>query len=428
MASHTIPIYRHGRKFYVSAEEYERIRAEERQLRRAAILKSQQLPTPKVQQISLRSPSVNAYNPIQNVASSPQDSKSSAMKTRYVPVNLSKIPYDQNEKNRISRSTLKHYEDRDDLLAIPPTMPRRKTSADIRSQQSEKSLDNRRTPSVSKMDNKTKPLSSAEIAQGQVSVQQEKTKQQVQVPSRRSIPVIVSEYGMSSTANFSMTPSDHTLLQINSSRPTTYLTRMKQSNLNSPSKSVSLSSSATNSLVETSMQGFDQVYTVLATPSRRAGTISSSATNSSIIDPNKHEYYHHDTTSTSFSDDNSSSPSLGLQKRNIYQNNNQRLDYTDEREDIQTQQRDSWTRSTIRSQSSDGITEKKRVRFADTEGFKLEIVSDKSQLKSPKKNRLLTRRQTTKVSSDLQDRKKPAYDTFYQVATKVGESKLATDV
>ncbi|CAF4950521.1 unnamed protein product, partial [Rotaria socialis] len=40
----TVPVYRHGRKFYVSAEEFERMRAEERQSRRTLVQRSQNLP------------------------------------------------------------------------------------------------------------------------------------------------------------------------------------------------------------------------------------------------------------------------------------------------------------------------------------------------------------------------------------------------
>ncbi|CAF4643650.1 unnamed protein product, partial [Rotaria magnacalcarata] len=61
----------------------------------------------------------------------------------------------------------------------------------------------------------------------------------------------------------------------------------------------------------------------------------------------------------------------------------------------------------MRSQSSDGTTEKKRVRFADMEDLTLETVPNKNKLRAAKANRLLTRRQHTNVSSDTRDKKKP---------------------
>ncbi|CAF1329097.1 unnamed protein product [Rotaria magnacalcarata] len=430
MTSHTIPIYRNGRKFYVSAEEYERICSEERQFRHTAVLRSQQIPVSKSQSTPVRSPSTNSYNPIKSTTSNQYDYKYCVLKTRHLSVNNSSInTNNQQESNRLSRSTLKHYEDRDNLSTITPTIPRKKPSTNIRSHSSDKILDNRKiVSSISKIDDEIKRSLSAENTQEQSPVQQQKSKQQTQIPSRRPIPTIVSDYGISPTTTFSMTPTNQSLMQTNSSKLTNYFARMKQSTLNTPAKTTSLSNSATSSLIETSMQGFDHVYTVMGSTNRRSGDSSSSFFPSSITDNSKTEYLYRDTTSGSLSDENSSSLSTIFQRRNTNKNYAGRPDYADEREDIQSQQRDSWTRSTMRSQSSDGTTEKKRVRFADMEDLTLETVPNKNKLRAAKANRLLTRRQHTNVSSDTRDKKKPINNAIFQVTTKICESKLATDV
>ncbi|CAF4752983.1 unnamed protein product, partial [Rotaria sp. Silwood1] len=428
MTSNTVPIYRQGRKFYVSAEEYERISSEERLIRRTAILKSQQLPVSKSHQTHIRTPSTCSYNPIARNNSNSYDYKYGVVKTRHVPVKSLINTNNQRESNRLSRSILKHYDDQNDLSSITSTISKRKPKTNVRSHSSDKVLDTRKTPLSSNTYNQIKRSLSAENMQAQTLVLRQKLKQQSHSPLRRPILRTVSDYGMSPRTTFSITPSDQTYTQTNTSKLTSYLARIKQSSLNSPSNSSLLANSGTGTLFETSMQGFDNVYTVLGSSNQRSSAVSSSLTTPSITNNSKNEYYHRDTTSGSFSDDNSSTLSTLFQQRNTDKNNNRRSEYVDETGDNHSQQLESWTRSTVCSQSSDGITEKKRVRFADTEGFTLEIIPDKNQLRSMKNDRLLTKRQHMKILNDSHDQNKPFYNAFYQVTTKVGQSKLATDV
>jgi hypothetical protein len=209
-----------------------------------------------------------------------------------------------------------------------------------------------------------------------------------------------------------MTPNDQSHTQTNPSTLTNYFSRVQRSSLNPPSTSFPSALLGTGSFLESGIQGSNHAFT----------TLGSSTATRSIPD-----YYHQDTTSTttsnSFSDDNSSSLSTLIQRENTETARPQPLEYVTEFVDDPNQQRDSWTRSTFRSQSSDGLTEKKRVRFADMEGLTLETIPTRNQLKSPVINRLLTRRQNAKVSSDSR-RQLP----FYQTMTNRTESKLATDV
>ncbi|CAF3867637.1 unnamed protein product [Rotaria sp. Silwood2] len=324
MISNTVPIYRQGRKFYVSTEEYERIRSEERQFRRTSILKSQQLPVSKFYQTPIRSPSTCSYNLIQRSNSNPYDYKYGVVKTRHLPVNSLINTNNQGESNRLSRSILKHYDDQDNLSSITSTISKRKPWTNIRSHSSDKVLDNRRTPLLSNTNNKIKRSLSAENTQAQPLVQRQKSRQQSHSPSRRPIPTPVSDYGMSPKTTFSLTPTDQTYTQINASKLTSYLARIKQSSLNPPSKSSRLVNSGTGTLFETSMQGFDNVYTVLGSSNRRSGTASSSLTTSSLTNNSKNEYYYRDTTSGSISDDNSSTLSMIFQPQNTDKNNNRR--------------------------------------------------------------------------------------------------------
>jgi hypothetical protein len=196
---------------------------------------------------------------------------------------------------------------------------------------------------------------------------------------------------------------------------------MTQSSLNPPSKPSSSALSGTGSLFESGVQGSDHVYTVLGSSNHRTGTTSSSLLTRSTPDYTKHEYYSSDLTSgSSFSDENSSSLFTLIQRRNIDKTRSRQPEYLNEIDDDPNQQRDLWTRSTMRSQSSDSMGEKKRVRFADTEGLALETVPDK--------NRLLTRRQQVKISSDSRKQAQSFHNTFSQSTTKVGRNRLATDV
>jgi hypothetical protein len=180
---------------------------------------------------------------------------------------------------------------------------------------------------------------------------------------------------------------------------------MQQSNLNPTSKSLPSAISGTGSILESGVQGSNHGYTILGSPNRQTG---------------KTDFYHQDTASNnSFTDDNSSSLLTLFQRQNTDAVRSRRTEYVTEFNDDSNQQRDLWTRSTSRSQSSDGLTEKKRVRFADMEGLTLETISNRNQLQSPVMNRLLTRRQHAQVSSDSHGQ-----SHFFPTTT----TNLATDV
>lgn len=425
MTSNTVPVYRHGRKFYVSTEEYERIRSEERRQRRTAAQKSQHIPMTKTPQIPIRSPSTSLYTPIQRSQSNPYDYKPGILRTPHVPMNSLLNSTNQRESNRLSRSTLKHYNNQNDLSSLPTGILKKKTPPNSRSNSSDRIIDNQKLPlSSSDNDSDVKRSFSAEIAHLLTSPQPPKSKSPAQSPSRRPVPTIISDYGMSPITTYSMTPNDQTHTQTSPSRLTNYFTRMKKSSLNPPATPLS----GPGSVFESNIQGTDHLYTVLGSSNRRLGTKSSSLITRSKSDNSKNDYYHHDTTSDTFSDENSSSLLGLIQRRHTDTTRPRRNEYTTEFDDDYNQQRDIWTRSSNRSQSTDGLLEKKRVRFADTEGLTLETISDRNQLKSPINNRLLIRRQNVKNSNDSRGQPRPFYNAFYQAASKITGSKLATDV
>jgi len=424
MTSNTVPIYRHGRKFYVSAEEYERIRSEERRQRRTTAQKAQQTP--------IRSPSSSLYIPIQRNHSNPYDYKYGVLKTPHLPINSLINRNIRREPTRLSHIALKHYNDYDDLSSLTPAISKKKTQpTTTRSNSSDRLIDNQRTPLSSDSENEIKRSLSAEITQLSSLPEQPKPKQSSHISLRRPVPTTISDYGISPITSFSMTSNDQSHIQTNPSKLTNSFTRMKQSNLNPPSKSSSSAISGTGSLFESGIQGSDHSYSIGSTNRRTGGgtTSSSSLLTRSTSDNSKNEYYHQDTASGgSFSDDTSSSLLGLIQRRNTDTNRSRRTEYIGENDDDYNQQRDLWTRSTIRSQSSDGLTEKKRVRFADMEGLTLETIPDRNQLKSPINNRLLTRQQHAKISSNPREQSRPFYNLMHQTTTKVGGSKLATDV
>jgi hypothetical protein len=401
MASNTIPVYRHGRKFYVSTDEYARIRSQERQLRRTAVQKSQNLSIPKANQTPMRVPSASSYNSIQRSSSNPYEYRYGILKTPHLPSNSLINTYIQSDSIRPSRSILRRSDDQNNLLLAAT---KKSPSATIRSSSSDKILDNRRTPqSLSSIDNDIIRTLSDEILQPSIS-----SPKQSPIPSRRSVVPKASDYGISPTTTFSMTPTDQTHTQTNASKLTNYLTRIKQSSLNPPS--LAATNLGTGSFFETGVQGSDHAYTVLGASNRRIGSLLTRSTSDNI----RNKYYQQNIASDSFSDDN---PSLI-----------QRQESSGEIDDDYYQQRELWTRSTVRSQSSDGLTEKKRVRFADIEGLTLESKSDKDKIPSSINNQLLTRRQNVPISSDLRGRPRPFYNTFYQTTPKVDGNKLATNV
>jgi hypothetical protein len=440
MSSNTVPVYRHGRKFYVSAEDFERMRADERRHRRTLVQKSHNLPVSKAHSINYRPPSTSSYNPIHRSTSNPHEHRYGVLRAPHLPVNSITDNNNNNTNNinrhestRQSRSTFKYYDDRDDVSSITSTLPMKLSTTAIRSNSSDKVLDLRRTPQPSMPsysgytpdDYELKRSFSAELVQpSQVQPQQP------EVPPRRTIPKTISDYSMPTVSAFPMTSTDQTYNQSNASKLTSYFSRMKPSTLNSPVKSSAPTFTATNSTYETGMQDSDHIYSVLSSSNRRTGGGLTSVLSRSPTNNSNNEYHLRDATSGSYSDDNSSSPSIINQRRNTDNNRYRRAQLVVETDDDYGQQSEPRPRFTARSQSSDGLTEKKRVRFADMEGFTLETVPDVEQQRSPMNNRLLTRRSHVQTSSHFQGQVQPFPNSFYQTTTRVGGngSKLATDV
>ena len=397
--------------------------------------KSQNLPAPKSHHIHLRTPSTSLYNPVHRSISQPHEHRYGILRKPHLPTNSIMNNNTQYEPTRQSRSTFRHYDDRDDEPFVATALPMKVSpTTAIRSNSSDKVIDLRRTPqpSISSYsgyipdDYELKRSFSAEVVQPP-----QPNIQQPQVPSRRTIPAKTSDYSMSSVSSYPITPTDQTYTQSNASKLTSYFNRIPPSALNSPIQSIPPTYTGTGPMYETGgMQDSDHIYSVVASSNRRtAGGLTSVLTRSPSNNSNN-EYYFRDTASGSYSDDNSSSPSMLIQQRNIDPNQYRRIQRVVETDDDYRQQREIWPRSTARSHSSDGLTEKKRVRFADMEGYTLETVPDVEQQRSPVNNHLLTRRLYGQTSSNLRGQVQPFNTSFYQSTTRVGGtgSKLATDV
>jgi hypothetical protein len=429
MTSNTVPVYRHGRKFYVSTDEFERMKADERRHRRTIMQKSQNLPVSKSHSINYRTPSSFLYNSIHRSTSNPHEHRYGVLRAPHLPVNSiindPAMTINRHDSTRQSRSTFRYYDDRDEQTSVTPAVPIRLPTTAVRSNSSDKVLDLRRTPQPPMPshggyvpdDFELKRSISAEVVQPTSPVQT----QQPQVMPRRTTPAPTVDYSMSTGPAFPHTPTDQTYNQSNAPKLTSYFSRMQPLTLNSLSKPL-----------ETGIQESDHVYSVLAAANRRTGTGLTSVLSRSPTNNNSNpDYYPRDTTSGSLSDDNSSSPSTLNQRRNTDNYRYRRAQLIVETDDdYGPPPHETWPRPTPRSHSSDGITEKKRVRFADMEGFTLETVPDVEQQRSPTTSRLLSRRSHGHPSSHLHGHIQPFQNSFYQATTRVGGSgsKLATDV
>ena len=429
MSLNAIPVYRHGRKFYVSAEESERIRAEERRHRRMIMQKSQNLPVPKSNQTNVQSSSIVSYNPSYRSTSQLDDHKHGVLRTFHRPMDSTIMNTNRHELTRQSRSTFQSYDDRDNLLSMRSVLPIKLPTTGNRSNSSDKVLDLRRNFQSSYNDSisddyELKRSLSAEIIQPQQS--------QLQELSSRINSTTMSDYGMStipSSSLLSMKSTDQTYNQSNNLKFPNYSRRMQSPTINSPIKSFASELTATNSMYEAGIQDSNRMYSSLSSPIRRIGhgILTRSSSNN-----NNHEYYFQDTSpGKSFSDDNTSAATMLIRQENKNNNRYQTDQFNIERDDHHRgQQNDRWIRSTIQSQSSDGLTEKKRVRFADMEGFTLETVSDVEQQGLSKNNWSLPDRTHVITSNNVQGQVKPFQNLFYQTNSRFHSigSKLATDV
>ncbi|CAF0896692.1 unnamed protein product [Rotaria sp. Silwood1] len=439
MPLNTVPVYRHGRKFYVSIEEFERMRLEERRYRRTLMQKSQNLPVTKSHQTNLLTPSTSLFNPIYRSTSQSHDHRYGILRTPYLSTNSITNNNNNNhtrESIRRSRSTLRYYDDRDDLSSITSKLPMKlPTTTAIRSNSSDKILNLRSTPQSPILsyrdyisdDYELKRSFSAELVQ-----EPQSQLEQPQTLPRRIVSSKPSDFAMSTgLSSFPIISTDQTYNQSNASKLTSYFTRIQPSTLNSPIKLSTSDFTGPNSTYKSDIHDSDQNYSVLTSSNRR--TVGNGLTYVLTQSPSNNknnEYYIRDVTSGSFSDDNSSSPSTLIQRRNINTNRHRRAQFVAETDDNYEQQDDIRTRSTARSQSSDRLTEKKRVRFADMEGFTLETVSDAEQQRLPVNNRLFIKRSYVSPSNNFQGQKSSFQNSFYPTITRVnnGGSKLATDV
>ena len=436
--SNTVPVYRHGRKFYVSMEEFERMRADERRHRRTVLQRSQNLPVSKSHSINYRPPSASLYNPIHRSTSNPQGHQHGVLKTPHLPANATHADYtnlNRNDPTRQSRSTLRFYDDRDEKVSVVSALPVKLPTTTVRSNSSDKILDFRRTPQLSIIpsndytpnDYELKRSVSAEIVQP-TSIQL----QQPQVIPRRIIPTATSDFSMSTAPTYPQTPTDQTYNQSNASKLTSYFNRRQPSTMNPPVIPPTSTMAGTNPGYEASTPDTEHVYSVLGASNRRTGPagVTTVLSRSPTHNSNYNKYIFRDQASGSLSDENSSSPSMLIQRRNPDHFQTRRTPHLVETDENYGQQNESWTRPTARSHSNEGLTEKKRVRFADMEGFTLETVPDLEQQRSPMNNRLLTRRPYDHISSHFQGQVQPFYNSLYQTTARVGGegSKLATDV
>ena len=428
MSSNSIPVYRHGRKFYVSPEEYELLRAEERRHRRRVVQKAQNLPVTKPVAMPTRSASSSLINPLRRTASNPFDQQASILKASYNPVQSTFPTPVRRGSARPSRSILRNSEDPSSSVG---SFVMRKNSSDTNRAHSLDKVRERRRPSPADEEylsnsDEIKRSTSAELIEPQAL----SDKQAANVPSRRPVPTTVADYGMSPISSFSMTPTDQTYSQSNASKLTSYFVQVKPSSLNP------LTKSNHRALLETGLQGTDHAYTVLGSSNRRSGSGGdggSSIVTRSTSNSTANEFFSRDAASGSFSEDSSSSLLMLVQRRKVDTTRYRRPNFIIESDDQSGEQPDGWTNSATQSQLTDISMEKKRVRFADMEGFTLETISDKTSQRSPVNTRLLTRRKHSQVTNDLRTPTRPVVNNFYQAIAGVGggysrRSKLATDV
>lgn len=445
-SANTVPVYRHGRKFYVSIEEYERIRADERRQRRTALQKTQNLPISKSHSIHNRGSATSLYNPIHRSTSQSHEYRYGVLRAPHLPANSTVINnnFSRLDITRQSRPLYRYSDDRDDLSSMTPAAPLRLpttttnnnnitiTNSTVRSNSSDKVLDLRKTPEPSSLsyntylpdDYELKRSISAESVQTPVT--------QPQTLPRRTIPPSTikstSDFSMSTAAptSYSIPSTDQTYSQSNASKLTSYFSRLPSSSLHSPNIPI-------KSSCDTNIQESEPTYSVVNSTTRRPNTSSTALlTRTSTHNSNSNEYYFRDTNSGSFSDENSSSPSIVISRQNPDNYRSRRAQLVVETDDDygQQQQGDTWSRPTVRSHSSDGLTEKKRVRFADMEGYTLETVPDVEPQRSPVSNRLIIKRSYGQPTNYYQEPVQSYHSSLYRTTARVGGigGKLATDV
>ncbi|CAF1200770.1 unnamed protein product [Adineta ricciae] len=433
MTSNTVPVYRHGRKFYVPIEEFERLRMEQRRQRRTLMQKSQNLPVSKVHQTTVRTPSLSSYNSVHRSTSHPHDCRYGILRVPHLPLNPM-MNHTRYESTRQPRLTSRYYDDRDDASSYTSALPIKVSTTTIRSNSSDKVLDLQRTlplPDCSYSDYipdeyDLKRSFSAEIVHPPES--QRLQPPQPAVVTRRIIPTPTIDYSVATVSSYSPTSTEQIYDPSSAAKLTNYYSRLKPTPSNSTLEPVISALSGTGLIYGRNPPDAEQVYSS-ASIRRPRSALPSMLTRSSSTN-SRNDYYYREATSGSFSDDNSSSPSMLIQRRNTGTNRYRRSQTDIETDDDYRQRAEVSVRPTARSHSSDGLTEKKRVRFADMEGYTLETVPDVEQDRSPTSGRSLNRRAYAPTPNHFREQLQHFHNPFYPTTNRASNngSKLATDV
>ena len=397
------------------------MRTEERRQRRNLMQKSQNLPVHKSHHSSSRSSSASFYHPVQRSTSHPHDYRYGVLRTPHLPANMPVLIDNRLESIRPSRPISRYPSNRDDIPSITPAVPIRLPTTAVRSNSSDKILDLRRTPQPTATtysgyvsdDYSVKRSLSADL------VQETPIPPRPPVQPRRQIPIPAYEYDRSNDQTF---PSSNAL-KLNS-----YFSQMPSSGVDAAPKPLASNLSASRATVEIDTPDSEHVYAVRnPVTSRQGADFTQSSSN-----PSNNEYYFRDANIGYLSDENASTPPpVSIPRRNTDRSRYHRTELVVETDDDYEPQAQIWARSNPRSHSNEGVTEKKRVRFADMEGLTLETAPDDEQRRSAAENRFLTGRAPIEPLHDFRRGIQPFRNSFYQTQTRIGgsnESKLATDV
>ncbi|CAF0769030.1 unnamed protein product [Didymodactylos carnosus] len=436
----TIPVYRNGRKFYVTAEEYERIKASERKQRRTVVQKSNNLPVQKsystnhmrsraggggvdhhhprvgLQRVvshATNGTSDNTYGFSTNKGNSTTILSPTTMKRTITPSTLltpssmsrqsrstsrndEQKPYSPSNgrsnssdkilanRSRISSPSRTSFDDDSKANVSRAFSPRSQTYAYNRSDKPQKY---QMTPNNINSNNRLTnyfPHDFNQHSQNSENNQyQENSDPHHDDILKRSIsPELLTpiphQYGIAPINTFSIVPldkrsiiTDQIYMPTNSKSlntnqlPKGFVSRNFDIELESNRKSTLPISSAMGSMYQTGIRGVDHSYSIFG-QSNQFDDEPSPNHNFNINRQGITGFLND--RFISYSDDNSS-----IIKRD--DDNHKQVAYlSNDDERPASRGRGMESRSTVRSHSSDGLTEKKRVRFADTVGLNLETV------------------------------------------------------
>ena len=383
--------------------------------------KSQNLPVSKSYQANPRSTSASSHHSSHRGAPHPHDQRYGVLRTPHFSQSSIRNEMNRGEPIRPSRSTSTYYDQRNATSLVPVRL---RTST-VRSSSSDRILHLGRRPHPPSPthsgyvsdDHEIKRSLSAELLQP---VQSQRRLQQL--PRRPHVLARPHGHDTSLSAPYPVKSSDSAHIQSNAPKFPHHQTRIQPAIVDSSHVI------AHTSTFDTDVDDSSHVYSVRASTDRRAESAQTAALRRSSSNNSNDEYYVREATSGSFSDDNTSSPSMFLQQRYTDRNRHRRSDYVIEDDADYEQYSRPWIRPTGQNPLNDGLTEKKRVRFADMEGLTLETVSDADQRKLPFADRVSARRVPVDGSLEFQEPWPPLRDSFHHTGVRVGGSKLATDV